>query len=620
MHRPRRTVLAAAVAALALSAVTPPARAAAPGGGEGHGHGKDRQLLRLIDAMTLEEKAAQLFVLQVYGKSADTTDPADVARNQKLYGLDNAAQLISRYQPGGIIYYSADPPNVTDPPQLAAFSNGIQRAAASTRLKIPATIATDQEGGIVARVQPPATQSPGSMALAAGRSTRDARTLARITGRELRAIGIDQDYAPDADVNVNPGNPVIGVRSFGSDPALVSRMVAAQVDGYRDGGVTGTVKHFPGHGDTTTDSHIGVPRVEHTREQWERVDLPPFKAAIARGADSIMTAHIIYPALDPSEDPSTLSKPILTGILRGELGYKGVIVTDALDMQGVRTKYGDDRVPVLALKAGVDVLLKPPSFDAAGNGLFRTQLNAVVNAVRGGELTEERIEESVYRILALKKKRGLFRDAFVDESKVGDLVGTPAHLAAAQRATDRTTTLVKNDAGLLPLAPGARKVLVAGWGVTTTRLLGEELTKRGATATVSESGVSPTPERVQQTVAAAQDQDLIVAVTNRAWDIKPSLPGEPHNGPGQMNLVKALVATGKPVVVVAARDAYDIAYFTEAQTYLATYSYTAEAVRSLGKVLFGELDPSGRLPVTIPAQGDPGQALYPFGHGLAYRR
>ncbi|KAB2349153.1 glycoside hydrolase family 3 protein [Actinomadura rudentiformis] len=612
----RRTVIAA-LAVLTLSGVTTVPVQADAGAGD---RGKDRRLLRLIRSMTLEEKAAQLFVLQVYGKSADTTDPADVARNRRLYGLDNAAQLIARYKPGGIIYYSADPPNVTDPQQLAAFSNGIQRAAMATPIPIPATIATDQEGGIVARVQPPATQSPGSMALAAGRRTGDARAMARITGRELRAIGINQDYAPDADVNVNPANPVIGVRSFGSDPALVSRMVAAQVDGYREGGVTGTVKHFPGHGDTRLDSHTSVPRIEHTREEWERIDLPPFKAAIARGADSIMTAHLIFPALDPSEDPSTLSKPIITGLLREKLGYKGVIVTDALDMKGVRDKYGDDRVPVLALKAGVDVLLKPPSFDANGDGLFRVQLNAVVNAVRGGELTERRIEESVYRILALKKKRGLFRDPYVDESKVGQVVGKPASLATAQRATDRTTTLVKNDARLLPLRPGARKVLVAGWGVTTTRAIADEFTKRGATTAVQESGVSPTPERIQQTVAAAQDQDLIVAVTNRAWDIETSTPGNPHNGPGQMNLVKALIATGKPVVVVAARDPYDIAWFTEAQTYVATYSYTAEALRSLGKVLFGELSPAGKLPVTIPVRDKPGQTLYPFGHGLSYRR
>ncbi|MFI0369736.1 glycoside hydrolase family 3 protein [Actinomadura sp. 1N219] len=604
----------AATGLAALAAPTAHADAAHAGAGQaGAGHGRNPQLMRVLRSMTLEEKAAQLFVLQIYGKSADTADPAAVAANRKLYGADNAAQVMARYNPGGFIYYGE---NVTDPHQLAAFSNGIQRAALAQRHRIPATIAIDQEGGIVARVQPPATQSPGAMALAAGRSTGDARALARITGRELRAIGVNQDYAPDADVNVNPANPVIGVRSFGSDPALVSSMVTAQIGGYRSGGVTPTVKHFPGHGDTTTDSHTGVPEIDHTRAEWERLDLPPFRAAIARGADSIMTAHIVVKSLDASGDPATLSRPILTGILRERLGYRGVVVTDALDMDGVRAKYGDERIPVLALKAGADVLLKPPA-DAGGTGVFPRQLAAVVAAVKSGELTEKRIDESVYRVLELKHKRGLFRDPYADESEIGDVVGTPENLAAAQRAADRTTTLIKNGAGVLPLRPGARDVLVTGWGVSTTAALGTEFARRGATATVRQTGLSPGQAQIDQAVAAAQGQDLVVAVTNRAWDVKDE-PG--HNGPGQTNLVKALVATGKPVIVVAVRDPYDIAWFPEAATYLATYSYTAEALRSLGKALIGELDPRGRLPVTIPVRDEPGTALYPFGHGLGYGR
>ncbi|MFD0534302.1 glycoside hydrolase family 3 C-terminal domain-containing protein [Actinomadura luteofluorescens] len=316
----------------------------------------------------------------------------------------------------------------------------------------------------------------------------------------------------------------------------------------------------------------------------------------------------------PSGDPATLSRPILTGILRDRLHYRGVVVTDALDMQGVRDKYGDENIPVLALKAGVDVLLKPPA-DAQGDGVFPRQLAAVVNAVRSGELTEKRIDESVYRILELKQRRGLFRDPYADESKIGQVVGTPEHLAVAQRATDRTTTLVKNGAGILPLRPGARKALVTGWGVSTTATLGTEIARRGATATIRQTGLSPGQPQIDEAVAAARDQDLVVAVTNRAWDVKQE-PG--HNGPGQADLVKALVATGKPVVVVAVRDPYDIAWFPETTTYLATYSYTAEALRSAAKVLFGELDPSGRLPVAIPARDQPGTVLYPFGHGLGY--
>jgi beta-N-acetylhexosaminidase len=611
MSRRRRLVAISAASFVAMAGLGAGTAQAAPAG---HKSGKDQNVLRILRKMTLEEKVAQLFVLQVYGKSADTTTPADVAANRKLYGLDNTEQLIARYRPGGIIYYSADPPNVTSPQQLAHFSNGIQRAAMRQRVPIPAAIAVDQEqGSVVSRVPAPFTQFPGSQALAAGRNPRDAYTTTKITGQELRAIGINQDYAPDSDVNVNPANPVIGVRSFGSDPALVAKFAAAEVDGYQAAGVIATAKHFPGHGDTDTDSHTGVPRINHTRQQWEQLDLPPFKADIAHGVDSIMTAHIIVPALDPSGDPATLSKPILTGILRNQLHYDGVVVTDALGMQGVRDKYGDERVPVLALKAGVDQLLKPPTDNKTGQGLFDLQFNSVLTAVKSGELSESRIDESVYRIVRLKLKRGLFKHPYVDESKVARVVGTPAHLATEQRVTDRTTTLIKND--LLPLKKDGRKVLVAGWGVATTQAVADDIHKRGPATTVLSTGASPTQAQIDQAVAQAKENDLTVVLTNRAWDVE---TGGTHNGPGQANLVKALVATGKPVVVGAVRDAYDIGYFPEARTYLATYGYTPAALESLTKVLFGEIGPNGKLPVTIPVAGQPDQTLYPYGFGLHF--
>jgi beta-N-acetylhexosaminidase len=605
MARRRRLTVLSTVFALAMTGL---------GTSQAQASGKDPGILRMIKRMTLEEKVGQLFVLQVYGKTADTADPADVAANRKLYGVDNAQQLIAKYRPGGIILYSVDPPNVTDAQQVAHLTNGIQQAAMSTRVPIPELIATDQEqGSVVSRIPAPFTQFPGSQALAAGRQPRDAYTSSRITGQELRAIGINQDYAPDSDVNVNPANPVIGVRSFGSDPALVAKFAGAAVDGYQAGGVIPTAKHFPGHGDTDTDSHTGVPIINHTREQWEQLDLPPFKADIAHDVDAIMTAHIIVPALDPSGDPATLSKPIMTGILRDQLHYDGMVVTDALGMQGVRDKYGDDRVPVLALDAGVDQLLKPPT-DAAGNGIFQLQYDSVLAAVRSGELTQARIDASVYRVLRLKKNHGLFTHPYVDERTVPDRVGTAAHAATEQRVTDRTTTLVKN--AVLPLTPGDRKVFVTGWGVATTQTLAADIAKRGPATSVLQTGLSPTQAQIDQAVAQAANNDLVVVTTNRAWDVSPA---SGHNGPGQMNLVKALVATGKPVIVAAVRDAYDIGYFPEAGTYLATYSYTPAALESLTKVLFGEISPSGRLPVAIPAADRPGEMLYPFGHGLGYR-
>jgi beta-N-acetylhexosaminidase len=553
---------------------------------------------QLIKRMTLQEKVGQLFVTYAYGQTADTTDSADVAHNELELGVANGKELIEKYHVGGVIYFAWSN-NVANPQQIAGLSNGLQRVATSQPSGIPLTISTDQEQGVVTRVGPPATQLPGNMALGAGRSVPNAYDAARITGTELRAIGINQDFAPDSDVNVNAQNPVIGVRSFGSDPSLVSDLVSASVDGFQSANVAATAKHFPGHGDTATDSHYGVPIINHSRAEWERIDAPPFRAAISRGIDTIMTAHIVVPALDPSGVPATLSKPIITDILRGELGYDGVVITDALTMQGVRDGFGDDRIPVLALKAGVDQLLMPAP------GKLDIAYNAVINAVHSGELTENRIDQSVRRVLQLKMSHGLFkpRNVFVDESQVSSLVGTDAHQQRAQEITDATVTLVKDDANTLPLAKGTQKVLVTGASVTTG--LADRISARGPAATAYNTGTSPSDATIAAAVARAQASDQVVVATNNA-----------ATSSGQQKLVTQLLAAGTPVVVVAVRNPYDIAYFTDAPTYLATYSTTAISVESLTRVLFGEVQPAGLLPVSIPTAADPAATLYPFGHGL----
>jgi beta-N-acetylhexosaminidase len=547
--------------------------------------------------MTLEEKVGQLFVQYAYGSSADTKD----ARNVPLYGVETPAEVVQKYHLGGVIYFNwTDSAN--DPHQIANLSNGLQRAALSqdSKVKVPLTIATDQEQGVVVRVNPPATQFPGNMALGAGRSVDDARSAARITGEELKAIGINTDFAPVSDVNVNPLNPVIGVRSFSSDPTLAADLASAQVKGYQDdAGISATAKHFPGHGDTDVDSHFGFPVITHTREQWEQIDAPPFKADIAAGIDMIMTAHINFPALDPAGDPATLSKPILTGVLRGELGFKGVIITDSLGMQGVRDKYGDAEVAVRALLAGVDQLLMPPDMDTA--------YDAVVAAVKSGRISRQVLNDHVRRVLELKYEKGLVANPYVDTSAVDSVVGTPDHLAAADAITNRTATLVKNDDSALPMAVEGTKVMVTGYGVTTKQTLADALTARGAQVTVEETGSNPSNATINRAVAAAADQDSVVVTTMKAWST-----------PQQQKLVEHLLATGKEVIVVAVRDPYDIAYFDDAPTYVATYSYSPVAIEALARVLTGEVKPSGKLPVDIPVAGAPDTVLYPFGFGLTY--
>ncbi|MFF9759260.1 glycoside hydrolase family 3 protein [Streptomyces caelestis] len=568
----------------------------------------DKRLRALVSRMTLEEKVGQLFVMRVYGHSATDPDQADVDANLEEIGVRTAAELLARYRVGGIIYFSWAH-NTRDPHQIADLSNGIQQASLGLERGLPVLVSTDQEHGIVARVGEPATLFPGAMAVGAGRSRSDARALGRIAGSELRALGIRQNYSPVADVNVDPANPVIGVRSFGSDPDAVADLVTAEVEGYQSSGVAATAKHFPGHGDTITDSHAELPYIHHTREQWERLDAPPFRAAVAAGIDSIMTAHIVVPALDPSEDPATLSRPILTGILREELGYDGVVVTDSLGMEGVRTKYGDDRVPVLALKAGVDQLLNPPSLDVAWN--------AVLNAVRDGELTESRLDESVLRVLRLKARLGLFDDPYVSHAGVDRAVGTRAHLAAADRIAERTTTLLVNEGGLLPLSRrrtpqvlvvGADPASPSGTTGPPTGVLADALTELGFTATALSTGTAPSATAIAQAVAAARDADAVVVGT---YNVTASS--------SQKTLVEHLLATGKPVVAVAIRNPYDVAHLPGVRAYLATYSWTDVELRAAARVIAGRVRPRGTLPVPVQRADDPATVLYPVGHGLAYR-
>jgi beta-N-acetylhexosaminidase len=247
------------------------------------------------------------------------------------------------------------------------------------------------------------TVFPGASQIGATKDAALSRAVAKATGEELRALGVNLDFAPVADVNVNPRNPVIGSRAFGDDPEQVATMVAAAVKGFHDAKVAATAKHFPGHGDTSVDSHTGLPVIKHTKAEWERIDAPPFKAAIGAGVDAVMSAHIVFPKLDSSGDPATLSKAILTGLLREQLGFDGVISTDALNMAGVRKKYNDGEISVRAVLAGADLLLMPNDLPKA--------YQAVLAAVKSGRISQQRLDQSVTRLLKLKQARGLLTEA-----------------------------------------------------------------------------------------------------------------------------------------------------------------------------------------------------------------
>lgn len=597
-----------ALVATTTAAATSSATAEQPDGTTGATNVADRHdeifrkiyVKRTMAQMTLEEKVGQLFVPYVYGQTADTTDPDDVEANQAIHGVDNGQEVIDTYNPGGVIYFAWSN-NVEDPHQIAGLSNGLQEAALGTDNEIPLLISTDQEHGNVVRVTDPATQLPGAMALGSSFDTDLAQDAADIAGTELRAVGVNQNYAPVADVNVNPDNPVIGIRSFSSDPQHTSDMVAAQVEGYQSGelDVAAAAKHFPGHGNTDEDSHDTLPTIPHTYEEWQEYDKPPFEAAIEADIDVMMTAHIQFPALDDSGKPATLSNPIITGLLREELGYEGLIVTDSLEMEGVREDFDDEEVPVLALQAGSDMLLMPPDTELA--------FNSVLDAIESGELTEERINESVERILSLKHKRGIVDNPIVDEGKIDDIVGTDEHREFAANASDQTTTLVQNDDTLPLSADAGTNTLVVGNGEDTVTDVADQFNDRGLDATSQHTGLEPDQVAIDEAVEAADQSDLVVVTTTGvAADSE------------QAALVEALIATGTPVVAVGTGTPYDIAHFPEVNSYLATYGATGDAIDSLVKVLFNEVSPSGQLPVMIPEADDVDTPLFEFGHGLEY--
>lgn len=543
-----------------------------------------------IQHMTLEEKVGQLFIIQVYGTTATDPDCEQTNLNSGR-GAKNFKEAIEKYHVGGFLYFNWNYNIGTplDAKQVNALSNEIQEIAMSQRMPVPMLIATDQEGGIVARVTEPATVFPGNMALGATGSAEYAKKAAQIMGMELKCLGINMDFAPVVDVNINPENPVIGVRSFSSNPDLVAKLGTAQVQGYQSQNIITTVKHFPGHGDTNTDSHYGLPIINHDLETLENVDLKPFKAAIDSGVDAIMTAHIVVPALDNSGLPATLSKPILTGLLREKLGFDGVIVTDSLGMSGANV-VPPDRVAVEAFKAGADILLNPPDVDVA--------YNSVLNAVKNGEISEKRLDESVFRIMKLKMKKGLFSNPYAGSEGLNN-IGLPENLQAADDITNKSITLIKNDNNILPLKAGT-KVFVTGPTSGNPAQLSRILNNKGLISEAYATNSSPTTGQISSAISKASGYNYVIITTYTAKTNK-----------AQQNLVKAMLDAGKKVIIAATGNPYDIMAFPNVNGCLNVYGNRMVSINALGRVITGEVNPSGKLPVDIPN-------LYSFGYGLSY--
>lgn len=535
------------------------------------------------DGLTLEQQIGQLFVVGFSGM-----EPTRAV-------LD----LIQRQFVGSIILFTR---NLRDTRQTRELTSALQEAAHAAGHPYPLLITTDQENGLVRRLGTGATVFPGNMALGATGSEELVYEVARATGDELRALGINTNLAPVVDVNNNPLNPVIGVRSFGEDAEAVGRLGAAAVRGYHDAGVIATLKHFPGHGDTATDSHRALPEVPFDLERLERIELVPFRSGIATGAEMVMTAHLYMPALMSGETlPASLSPAIVRGLLRGRLGYGGAVMTDCLEMDAVAETVGVPRGAVLALLAGSDLVLV--SHSAARQN---AALEAVRRAVASGELSADAVGEAAARVARLKR-RYLLWDA-VDLAEPGlAAVGSAAHHALSERAYALSTTLVRDEVGSLPVRPGTEeRILIvarpmsaitpAAEGVFAEAHLAEAV-RRHARQVESRvlmaragTGDAPSERDEREIIEAARAADLVVLVTLNA-----------HRDPEQLQFLRAVAGAARRSVGVAVYDPYDAGALPEVPTFLATYEYTQPALEAAVRALFGQAPVRGRLPVTVTA-------------------
>ncbi|HEY5519095.1 MAG TPA: prolipoprotein diacylglyceryl transferase family protein [Candidatus Limnocylindrales bacterium] len=554
----------------------------------------------LISEMTTDEKIGQLFMVSFQGDQANETDPTQVQANEASLGVANVAAAIATYHLGGVIYFDLAG-NMVSPRQVATLSNSIQALAAAQPDAIPLLISTDQEGGAIVRLPSPATQFPGNMALGATRQTSLARSTAAAIGAELRAEGLNQVLAPDGDVNINPANPVIGVRSFGSDATLVASMASAMVAGFQtDAGVAATVKHFPGHGDTNIDSHTALPTINHTSAQWASIDEPPFAAAINGDVDVVMVGHLAFPALDASGTPASLSAPIIGTYLRGQLGFKGVVITDALTMGALRDGYGDAGIAVKAVTAGDDILLMPQSLPVA--------FAAIQAAVANGTISNARLNQSVKRILQLKQRLGLFTAPPVSVSAATSVLSAKAHKAVETNDAHSAVTLIANDGNVLPLRDAAPDgpYLVVGPTSASTATVEAAIRTRGLVSNTYTAGIAPRASLISGAAAYAAGFGTVIVLTLDA-----------DTDTGQQKLVAALAATGKRLVTVSIDRPYDEAYYRAAVNLCVYSSSTASLLAATG-VIFGDFAPTGQLPVGIPDPNSPATTLYPLGFGLTY--
>ena len=549
---------------------------------------------RTLTGLTLRQKVGQLIMPWVLGDFAPEGSPSH----------DRILEYIEDQGIGGLIM------SVGSPTEVAAKLNDFQAHS-----NIPLLVAADLETGAGFRmrgaVQMPgtielggATDFPSLMAVGATADPQLAYEMGRITALEARGVGIHIPFAPVLDVNNNPDNPIINVRSFGENPEDVADLGAAFVRGVQEHGAIATGKHFPGHGDTETDSHLGLPVIPHSRARMDSVEIFPFRHAIEAGMGAVMTAHISVPSLDGGVgDPATLSSAVLTDLLRDEMEFDGLLFTDAMDMSAISRGFGAEEASVRAIEAGADVILMPPSVERAVEG--------IAAAVESGRIEASRIDASVRRILETKKKMGLDRDRTVQIDQIGQVVGIPAHTQVAAEIAERSITLLHNGGNLLPLL-GTRSARVMSVSFRRTsdvlagRYFNTRLRQTYPRLTTAGLDVNSGPALYEDLLRQARQQALVILstyVTAFSQSGSLALPEEVVDFAGQLTEI------GVPHIVISFGNPYLITELPDVRAYMLAWSGSEVSQTAAAQALFGDIEISGRVPTRIPP-------LYEIGDGI----
>ena len=491
------------------------------------------------------------------------------------------------------------------PLELASLFNRLQAVSA-----LPLLTTADFEWGVAMRVAG-TTKFPRAMAFGAAGDPQLAYEAGKVVGLESRAIGVHVDFGPVADVNNNPRNPVINIRSFGEDPARVGAMVNGWVTGLQDAGMLATLKHFPGHGDTDVDSHLGLPIITHPRSRLDTVELPPFQGGMAAGAAGVMVAHMEMPAIDPEKRPATFSPVIIGDVLRGQMKFDGLIFTDSMKMAAITKMASPGEAAVLAVKAGVDAILDSPDSAAAAA--------AIVAAVKDGTIPRAQVERSVRRLLESKARLGLHKTRTVNLESATLLTGGRKHEAVAQAVSDRAITLIKDERAMVPLTtPRTGSVMYlsvldypSGWRIAApSRTMIPELRARWAATEAFEISDRTTPSELEMVRALAAKFDAVVAgIYVRASSGSGRLDLAPQLEQFLKDIARGTERRKQPFVSVLFGNPYTAMGMPEAPAVMLTYDFSDVSERAAIKALAGEMPIGGKLPIALPG-------MFPIGHGL----